>query len=116
MHEPITCPWCGTNYAAFRSNCKNCGGPLPPPRPQAQPAGFSFSLDTAPPELPPPAPRHISDSYALRLLAADGCAIASVIFVILGGTFACTGIPMVFTLVTIFVGIPFALLGLAFLA
>ena len=25
----ITCPWCGTHYLAFQSNCSNCGGALP---------------------------------------------------------------------------------------
>ena len=27
----ITCPWCGTNYQSFQSNCSNCGGSLPLP-------------------------------------------------------------------------------------
>ena len=25
----VTCPWCGTNYLTFQSNCNNCGGALP---------------------------------------------------------------------------------------
>ena len=24
----VVCPWCGTNYAAFQSNCSKCGGPI----------------------------------------------------------------------------------------
>ena len=49
----ITCPWCGTSYTTFRSNCKNCGGPLPPP---------AEATATPPPipdlPEPPPPPLH----------------------------------------------------------
>jgi len=24
----ITCPWCGTNYQTFQSDCPKCGGPM----------------------------------------------------------------------------------------
>jgi membrane protein implicated in regulation of membrane protease activity len=113
MIEPITCPWCGTSYAAFRSNCKNCGGPLPPPR-QVRP-GFGFEAPETVVETPPPPPRHIADSYALRLMGADGWAIAAFVFLMLGLTFFCTGVPMTAAIATAMVGIPFALLGLAFL-
>lgn len=103
----ITCPWCGTNYAAFQPNCKNCGGPLPMPSPA-----------TAPPdELPPPPhpPRPIADSYAWKLLFADGWFIAGMVFGILGVVFGCVGIVLTVTLVAAMVGIPFALMAVPFL-
>jgi hypothetical protein len=65
----IICPYCGTNYQAFQPNCKNCGAPLPGPAGQAAPKAAA-SYDAGPLE-PPPAPRPVSDSYALRLMASD---------------------------------------------
>ena len=29
----VICPWCGTNYTTFQSNCSRCGGPLTGPTP-----------------------------------------------------------------------------------
>ena len=114
MTAMITCPWCGTNYAAFQSNCKNCGGPLPAPEEAATPARAA-NLAEAPVQMPPPAPRPISSSYAWRLLLTDGWAIAALVFVILGAVFMPTGLAMTVAIVTAFVGIPFVLLGLLFL-
>jgi len=65
---------------------------------------------------PPPAPRPFSDSYAWRLLFSDGWAIASLVFVLLGGIFTITGLPLIIGIITAFVGIPFTLMGLGFLA
>ena len=102
-----TCPWCGTSYTAFRNNCKNCGGPLPPPAEQAP---------SAPPILdiaePPPPPREFKSSFAWRKLLSDGWAIAAGVFVLLGVIFTLIGIP----LILVFVGVIFVPLGLLFLA
>ncbi len=103
----ITCPWCGTHYAAFQSNCKNCGGPLPL---SAQPAAREADLLA-----PPPPPRPFSDSYVWRLLAADGGAIVAGIFAILGAVFLIVGVPLTIGIITAFVGLPFAGLGIMFL-
>ena len=103
----ITCPWCGTNYTTFRNNCKNCGGPLPIP------AGEAAAPSPVPdvPE-PPPAPRAFKGSFVWRKLGADGWAIAAGVFLLMGIIFTLVGIPLTFAFL---VGIPFALLGLAFL-
>ncbi len=110
----ITCPWCGTNYAAFQSNCKNCGGPLPPPAQAAAPAP-EREAPAARRAPPPPPPRPISDSYVWRLLAADGGAIAGGIFALLGAIFLFVGVPLTIGIITAFVGLPFAGLGAVFL-
>jgi hypothetical protein len=119
LNIPVTCPWCGTDYAAFQSNCKNCGGPIPlPPKPPAQ-RGAVSAADFAQTEFelaePPPPPRPISSSYAWKLLLTDGWAIVAMVFLILGVTFTCVGVPLVVGVVTAFVGVPFALSGLPFL-
>ena len=102
----ITCPWCGTNYTAFRNNCKNCGGPLPLPAEEAP----------APPPIPdipepPPAPRDFKSSFLWRQLLLDGWAIAAGIFALIGAIFTLIGIP----LILVVVGIVFVPLGLLFL-
>ena len=107
----ITCPWCGTSYGAFQSNCQRCGGPIPPP-PKEPPRAQLLVYE---PEPPPPAPRPISDNYVWKLLFSDGWAIAALIFLLLGGIFTLTGIPLVIGIVTAFVGIPFTILGFLFL-
>ncbi len=119
----LTCPWCGTNYAAFQSNCANCGGPLPLP---AQVPPEADALLASPP-LPP---RPFSNSYAWRLLLADGAVIAAFVFIVLGLVFTSVGVVLtvalgpVFTVVrgvftvgkaTAFVGVPFAVIGPLFL-
>lgn len=103
----ITCPWCGTNYLAFQPNCKNCGGTLPMPSPTASPAD-----ELAP---PPPAPRPVADSYAWKLLFADGWFIAGMVFSILGVVFGCVGLVLTVSLFAAMVGIPFVLMGVPFL-
>jgi hypothetical protein len=102
----ITCPWCGTSYTAFRSNCVNCGGPLPPPREEA-------STPSPIPDIsePPPAPRDFKNSFAWRKLLSDGWAVAAGVFLLLGVIFTLIGIP----LILVVVGIAFVPLGLVFL-
>ncbi len=101
----ITCPWCGTTYATFQSNCKNCGGPLPAPEVITQ-ASTDFQ-----PQLPPPAPRVISNSYVWKLLWTDAVAITAMILTFIGAIFAMVGIGLTLAVVTAFVGIPFAIIG-----
>jgi hypothetical protein len=105
----ITCPWCGTNYAAFQTNCKNCGGPLPFPAPDAAPSPVENVL------APPPAPRAFKDSFAWRQLVSDGWAIAAGVFLLLGVIFTLLGTPLTVMIITAFVGLPFAGMGLLFL-
>jgi hypothetical protein len=103
----IACPWCGTNYTTFRSNCRNCGGPLPPPAEEtAAPPPFSDVLE------PPPAPRDFKNSFAWRKLLSDGWAIAAGVFALIGSIFTLIGIP----LILVVVGIVFVPLGLLFLS
>lgn len=103
----ITCPWCGTSYSAFQSNCQRCGGPLPAAAISAEPA--------AEPPAPPAAPRLIASQYVWRLLETDGWAIAALVFLILGGTFTLVGGLLTLLLVTAFVGAPLLVFGLIFL-
>ena len=102
----ITCPWCGTSYATFRNNCKNCGGPLPLPP--------TDTTDLPIPDLPepPPAPRAFKGSFVWRKLGSDGWSIAAFVFLLLGFIFTLVGIPLIFVF---FLCILFVLLGLAFL-
>jgi hypothetical protein len=122
----IICPWCGTEYTSFQPNCKNCGGALQPAAqanpnaaaaPIASPLGATRGQAVEQDNLimPPPPPRTISDSYALKLLLSDGFAITAGIFAILGAIFSMIGIVLTIAIITAFVGIPFALLGFLFL-
>ncbi|MEW5764046.1 MAG: DUF3592 domain-containing protein [Acidobacteriota bacterium] len=106
----IVCPWCGTGYVAFRSNCGQCGGPLVEPglSPSEGPGGD--------PPMPPPPPRAISGRYAWRLMASDGWAIGAGIFTLLGGIFTFLGALLALAIPTAFVGVPFLVLGILFLA
>jgi len=106
----ITCPWCGTNYLAFQSNCTNCGGPLPAVE---ETSGSSVTNENLP--TPPSAPRPISDRYVWRLLSTDGWSIAAFVFSLLGIVFSLVGAGLTLGVVTAFVVIPFLLLGVAFL-
>lgn len=101
-----TCPWCGTSYTTFRSNCRNCGGPLPPPREEA--AAPSSTPDISE---PPPPPRDFKSSFVWRQLISDGWAIAAGIFALIGVIFTLIGIP----LMLVVVGFVFMPLGLLFL-
>jgi hypothetical protein len=107
----IICPWCGTGYLTFQSNCTNCGGLLPA---AAQTAGLSDAAENLP--APPAAPRPISERYVWRLLSTDGWSIAALVFGLLGVIFSVVGAALTIGIITAFVGIPFLLLGLAFLA
>jgi hypothetical protein len=103
----ITCRYCGTNHLEFQSNCKNCGAPLPAPEELAK--GSRKIV------MPPSPPREISSSFAWRWLLTDGWSIAAFVFILLGGTFAITGLGLIAGIITAIIGIPFALLGIAFL-
>lgn len=102
----VTCPYCGTKYLTFQSNCTNCGATLPLP-------SKADALDTSQP--PPLPPRDISNTFVWRLIRQDGWAIAGLVFSILGIVFAPLGFILTIAIITAFVGIPFALLGFAFL-
>jgi len=106
----IICPWCGTNYLTFQSNCKNCGGPL-----QVVEDINRLSASTENIPMPPPTPRSISKNYVWRLLSTDGWSIAAFVFGLLGGIFTLVGAGLTIGVITAFVGIPFLLLGLTFL-
>jgi len=105
----FTCPWCGTTYLTFQPNCNNCGGPLPASR----------STDEHDPDdslpVPPPIPRPVPNHYAWKLMVTDGWAIAAFVFAILGVTFFPLGAAMTPWTATVFVGIPFLILGILFL-
>ena len=106
----ITCPWCGTNYETFQSNCRNCGGPI------SIPAGNIASVpETGLPQgslhRPPPPPRPIANRYIWRLLCSDGWAIAAFVLLLLGAIFTLVGIALTLGIVTAFVGLPFDALG-----
>lgn len=103
----VTCPWCGTSYMVFQSNCSQCGGPIHPPE-VIEAAGGT-------PLAPPAAPRPISDSYAFKLMTSDGWSIAALVFLPLGIVFALVGFGLTVAIITAFVGLPFLLLGLLFL-
>ncbi len=110
----VTCPWCGTSYAAFQSNCDRCGGPLPPPL-AAGAAGPAANREAGSLRTPPPPPRPVADSYAWRLVMSEGLGVVGLVFTFLGGIFALLGLVMTIAIVTAFVGVPFLVLGLALL-
>lgn len=112
MNEIIICPWCGTNYIDFQSNCSNCGGTIPAPR--KAPAA---TRPDARPQLswPPSPPRNIAPNYAWKLLSQDGWVISTFVFVLLGIIFTMVGGGLTLGIVTAFVGIPFVGMGLLFL-
>jgi len=86
---------------------------MPPPA-ENDAAGYEEAL--AAPPMPPPPPRPVAGGYVLRVLATDGWAIACFVFGLLGAIFTLVGVPLTLAIVTSFVGIPFAALGLLFLA
>lgn len=103
----LTCPWCGTSEVETRTNCKNCGGPLPP---------RSADYDSAPDEMPaepPPPPREISENYVRQLMFANAWTITSIIFSAVGAIFAFVGLILTILLITAFIGIPFLGIGTA---
>lgn len=105
-----TCPYCATSYREFISNCSNCGGPLDPPE------TWRRYRDEAQPMTPPLPPRPISGAYAWKLFWADAKGIVSAIFLILGVTFTVVGASLTVPVITAFVGLPFLLIGMIFLA
>lgn len=105
----LTCPWCGTSDIEWRTNCKNCGGPLPP-----RPEDLISAKDYLPAK-PPPPPRDISDGYARKLMFTDALSIVSAIFSIIGGVFAFVGLILTILIVTAIVGIPFLGIGSVFM-
>jgi hypothetical protein len=107
----VTCPWCGTNYEKFQSNCSNCGGPISIPTNNTNEDG-KVGIPQGSLQMPPPAPRSISDRYAWRLLVTDGWAVAALVFFLLGGIFTLVGLPLTLGIITAFVGIPFVVLGI----
>lgn len=108
----IVCPWCGTNYTAFQSNCRNCGGVIPAPAeaPVAVAQRRKVGL-----QMPPPPPREVSDNYFWRLFWQDAWTISASIFALLGAIFTMVGGGLTLGIITAFVGIPFLGLGLLFL-
>jgi hypothetical protein len=103
----ITCPWCGTNYETFQSNCANCGGSLPVPvEPQALPER---------PLTPPLPPRQIPGKVMSRMLLTDAGVISGGIFILIGAIFFIVGIALVLPIITLPVGLPFVVLGFVFL-
>ncbi len=110
----IQCPWCGTQYTAFQSNCSNCGGPLRAPAETAAAlAGQGFDAELV---FPPPPPRAIDNRYAWRLAGRDGWFMAAGVFALLGVIFTPLGGVLTIAIITAFVGLPFLLLGIVFLA
>jgi membrane protein implicated in regulation of membrane protease activity len=106
----ITCPWCGTNYATFQSNCDNCGGSLPLPA-ESIPRPLAEAL-----HVPPPAPRRLPRNYVWRILLTDGWAIVAGVFALVGAIFGLVGGALTISIVAALVGLPFAGLGVLFLA
>jgi hypothetical protein len=106
----IICPWCGTNYLTFQSNCDKCGGPLQLADEKIVSSDSDEILQT-----PPLPPRPISDRYVWRLFFSDGWWITILVFSILGVVFFPVGAGLTLGVITAFVGIPFLLLGIGFL-
>jgi hypothetical protein len=106
----ISCPYCGTQYQTFQPNCKNCGAPIPASSPDL----FQTVLDAFVSSIEPPAPpREIVKSYIWKLFMTDGSGVTVMILMIIGFVFLMVGLGLIFGVMTIFVGIPFSLLGAA---
>jgi hypothetical protein len=106
----IICPWCGTNYLTFQTNCDKCGGPLQGVNEKIVSSDSDEILQT-----PPLPPRPISDRYVWRLFFSDGTWITALVFGILGVVFFPIGAGLTLGVITAFVGIPFMFLGIGFL-
>ena len=76
----ITCGWCGTHYGSFMPNCKNCGGPLPPPP--------GMELGSPPPD----APRALPKGFEVRVLWTRN------VFAMVGGIFLLVAAPLMIAL------------------
>ena len=110
----ITCPWCGTNYEDFQSNCDNCGGSLPLAV-EVAPVPAEPEPMTQMPLSPPLPPRQIPKKVISRMLLTDAGMITGSIFLLLGAIFFMVGMALVVAIITLPVGIPFAGLGFIFL-
>ncbi|MBI5879297.1 MAG: hypothetical protein HZB53_16745 [Chloroflexi bacterium] len=125
-----TCPFCGTTYPEYRSNCKSRGAPLPkPPDSPAVPAFPGIEIvagqdvqmaseltQPARPEPPPPPPRPISSSYVVRIMVAEAWGIIGFVFALIGSIFTCVGLSTFSirdpsTLIFAFIGLLFAVPG-----
>jgi hypothetical protein len=109
---PITCPYCGSSYTTFQTNCDNCGATLPAPKEIAAEVRAKAPVRAL---KPPPAPRDVADGYVWRLLLQDGWAMAAIVFIFLGGVFSIIGAGLTAGIITAFVGLPFLFIGLPFL-
>ncbi len=105
----ITCPWCGTKYRTFQSNCSNCGGPIERSDEENHPSVSSENL-----RMPPALPRSISRNYVWRLVFTDGWGVAAMIFSFIGATFGLVGLGLTSNVLNAVVGLPFLLIGIAF--
>lgn len=105
-----SCPYCGTQYISFQSNCKNCGAPLATPFPDLAQTVLDAIM---PPIAPSSPPREIANSYIWKLFMTDGSGITVMILIIIGFVFLMVGLGLIFGVITVFVGIPFSLLGAA---
>jgi hypothetical protein len=105
----VICPWCGTHYVAFQSNCSKCGGPIQAPK-FAVPAEHVEEV-----VMPPPPPREISDKYRWKIMLADSWSVAAGVFVLIGAIFSLVGLVLTVAIITAFVGIPFLGMGILFL-
>jgi hypothetical protein len=103
----VICPWCGVNYPSFISSCEKCGGPIPY---QAENHPAEENEPAYPP--PPEAPRPISSNFAWKLMMTDGLAIAGFVLAMIGGIFTIVGLGLSIAIITAFIGIPFALMGI----
>lgn len=76
-----TCSWCGTHYVNWQSQCRSCGGPMPP----------LPGMELGSP--PPPVPRSLPKHYAFRVRWASN------LMVLVGAGFTMVGtllfLPMV---------------------
>jgi len=106
--KPLKCPWCGSSDYEARTNCRNCGGPLPEREPED--AGRSGEM----PLKPPPPPREISKNYARKLMMGSGWGLSAAIFAFIGAIFFFLGLLLSALVVTAFVGIPFTGMGAIF--
>lgn len=105
----ITCRYCGTSYTTFQPTCQKCGGALEAPDPRSvERPGEGIAV-------PPPAPRQVPGNYRWRILSSDGWAITGGVFLFMGAVFGVVGIGLILGIITAFVGLPFAGLGVLML-
>lgn len=113
MNNISICPWCGTNYISFQSNCSNCGGTIPAPR--KAPAAIEAAPSRKTLSWPQSPPRTVAPNYVWKQMGQDGWVISMVIFVLLGFIFTIIGGGLILGIITALVGFPFVGMGLVFL-